>query len=135
MKLFCLNSSWSYSPSKIPRKNHTSSVQNLSRTCAYYYSLPWNNLVSECLVGNSEDFDISAGGELPGDLLKSDLYFFHGARFLTTLLWFYDPPKLHLVWLRFIRDVAATYYNTTLLNRPDSCHPCTPTYKWMSFMY
>lgn len=27
-------------------------------------------------MGNSEDFDISAGGELPGDLLKSDLYFF-----------------------------------------------------------
>lgn len=78
-------------------------MQNPSRTCAHYYSLPWKNLVSQCLVGNSEDFDITAGCELPGDLLQSDLYFFLGARYLTTLLSFYDPPKLHLVWFSFYK--------------------------------
>lgn len=36
---------------------------------------------------------------------------------------------------RFLRDVAATYYNSALLNRQDSCRPCAPTYRWMSFRY
>lgn len=107
MKLFCVNLSWSYSPFKIPRKNHTSSVQILSWTCAHYYSLPWNNLVSQWLVGNSEDFDISAGSELPGNLLQSDLFFFLGARILTTLLSFYDPQKLHLVWFSFYKRCSS----------------------------
>lgn len=136
MKLFCVNLSWSYSPFKIPRKNHTSSVQNLSWTCAHYYSLPWNNLVSQWLVGNSEDFDISAGSELPGNRLQSDLYFFFSV-LDSWLPYFRSTTRKNYILFdfRFIRDVAATYYNSALLNRQDSCRPCTPTYRWMSFRY
>lgn len=136
MKLFCVNLSWSYSPSKVPRKNHTSSVQNLSRTCAHYYSLSWNILVSQCLVGNSEDFDISEGGELSGDLLRSNLYFFFSV-LDTWLAYFRSTTRQNYIYFdfRLISDVAARYYNSALLNPPDRCRPCKPTYRWMSFMY
>lgn len=103
--------------------------------CVYYYSFLWNNFVLECFVGNFEDFDILVGGELFGDLLKSDLYFFYGVRFLIILFWFYDLLKLYFVWFCFIRDVVVIYYNIIFLNWLDSCYLCILIYKWMFFMY
>lgn len=137
MKLFCVNLSWSYSPFKIPRKNHTSSVQNLSWTCAHYYSLPWNNL--PCIAMPCGKlwglWHLSRQRVTWKPVTKWFVFFFSVLD--SWLPYFRSTTRKNYILFdfRFLRDVAATYYNSALLNRQDSCRPCAPTYRWMSFRY
>lgn len=62
-------------------------------------------------MGNSEDFDISEGGELSGDLLQSNLYFFFSV-LDTWLAYFRSTTRQNYIYFdfRLISDVAARYY-------------------------